>query len=186
MKAISHFVRTTILGGALFLAPIVALAFILGKAYDFARRGLQPVASFIPDRFASAPTMSAILAIFVLALACFLAGLLARTVLAQKIVGGLEAAVLSKLPGYEYPKQAGTSALGLSESAQHPVVPPAALLGKRTRVVKDGPGRKEIVKDGPEMKETAATKGRGVIKAINERVSPRVFRQKLGWLRFAE
>ena len=122
MKAVSHFILTTFLGGVLFLAPIVVLGLILGKAYDFARRGLQPVTALIPDRFASGPTASAILAIIVLALACFLAGLLARTLLAQKIVGGLEAAVLSKVPAYEYLKQAGMSVLGVSESAEHPVV----------------------------------------------------------------
>ena len=72
MKAISHFILTTFLGGVLFLAPIVVLGLILGKAYDFARRGLQPVTALIPDRFASGPTASAILAILVLALACFL------------------------------------------------------------------------------------------------------------------
>jgi uncharacterized membrane protein len=122
MKTISHLVATTILGGILFLTPLVVLALILGKAYDFARKGLKPVAALIPDRFASGPASSAILAILVLVLACLLAGLLARTVLAQRIVGGLEAAVLSKVPGYEYLKQAGTSVLGVSESSEHPLV----------------------------------------------------------------
>ena len=37
-------------------------------------------------------------------------------------MGGLEAAVLSKVPAYEYLKQAGMSVLGVSESAEHPVV----------------------------------------------------------------
>jgi len=42
--------------------------------------------------------------------------------LAQQVVVALERAILSKLPGYEYLKQAGTSVLGLSESTEHPVV----------------------------------------------------------------
>jgi uncharacterized membrane protein len=122
MKAISRSIATTILGGVLFLTPLVVLALVLNKAYDFAQRGLQPVANLIPARLASGPTATAILAILALALACFLAGLLARTLLAQKIVGGLEAAVLSKVPGYEYFKQAGASVLGLGEMEEHPVV----------------------------------------------------------------
>ncbi len=117
MKTISHFIGTTILGGGLFLTPVVVLALILSKAYDWARRALQPLAALIPDRFASGPTMTAILMVFVLALACFLAGLLAQTLLAQKIVSSLEAAVLSKIPGYEYLKQAGTSVLGLRSAS---------------------------------------------------------------------
>jgi len=122
MKTISHFVGTTVLGGLLFLAPIVVLALVLGKAYDFARRGLQPVAKLIPDRLASGPAATAILAILVIALACFLAGLVAQTLWAKKFVNELEASILSKVPGYEYLKQAGTSVLGVSESAEHPVV----------------------------------------------------------------
>jgi uncharacterized membrane protein len=122
MKSISRFIGTTILGGVLFLAPIVALALVLNKAYVWAKRGLQPMAALIPDRFASTPTMTAIVTMLVLALACFLAGLLAKTLLAQKIVGGLEGAVLSAVPGYEYMKQAGTSVLGLGEMDEHPLV----------------------------------------------------------------
>ena len=122
MATVSRFVGTTILGGVLFLTPIVVLGIVLNKAFDVMRRGLQPLTALIPQNLASGPAMTAILAIFVLALLCFLAGLSARTAPAQKVVSGLETAVLSKLPGYEYLKQAGTSVLGLGEMAEHPVV----------------------------------------------------------------
>jgi uncharacterized membrane protein len=122
MTAVWRFVGTTILGGILFLTPIVVLGIVLSKAFDFMRRGLQPLTALIPQNLASGPTMTTILAIFILALLCFLAGLSARTAPAQKVVSGLEATVLSKLPGYEYLKQAGTSVLGLGETAEHPVV----------------------------------------------------------------
>ena len=78
MKAISHFLRITVLGGVLFLTLIVVLAFILGKAFDLARRGLKPMATIIPDRFVSGVTMEAILAIVLIAILCFLAGLFAE------------------------------------------------------------------------------------------------------------
>jgi uncharacterized membrane protein len=122
MKTLSHFLGTTILGGVLFLTPIVVLAFVLGKAFDFVSRGLKPVAALIPDSLASTPTATAILTVALLAVACFFAGLFAQTVAAQRFVHGLEGSVLSKLPGYEYLKQAGTSVLGLGETADHPVV----------------------------------------------------------------
>ncbi len=122
MKPISRFVGTTILGGVLFLTPIVVLGFVLTKAFDVLRRGLKPLTALVPVSLDSGPTMTTILTIVLLGLACFLAGLLARTLFAQKIVSALEATVLSKLPGYEYLKEAGTSVLGVSESADHPVV----------------------------------------------------------------
>ena len=111
MKPISRFVGTTILGGVLLLIPIVVLGFVLSKAFVVLRRGLKPLTALVPDALGSGPTMTAILTIVLLALACFLAGLVAQTLLAQKVVNGLEAAVLSKLPGYEYLKEAGTSVL---------------------------------------------------------------------------
>jgi hypothetical protein len=58
--------------------------------------------------------------------------LFAQTVAAQRFVHGLEGSVLSKLPGYEYLKQAGTSVLGFGETAEHPVV--LAHLGDAWRV----------------------------------------------------
>ena len=122
MKAIARFVGTTVLGGVLLLTPIVVLGFVLSKAFDIVRRGLKPLTALIPDTLGYGPTMSTILAIFILAFLCFLAGLSARTVFAQRVVSSLETIVLSKLPGYEYLKEAGTSVLGLGEAAEHPVV----------------------------------------------------------------
>jgi uncharacterized membrane protein len=117
-----RFIGIDILGGVLFLAPIVVLVVILNKAFDLARRGLKPLEALIPDNATSGPTASAILAILMLMVICFLAGLLARTILARRVIEALERAILSKLPGYEYLKEAGTSVLGLSEPAEHPVV----------------------------------------------------------------
>ena len=122
MKAISHFLRITVLGGVFFLTPIVVLAFILGKAFDLARRGLKPMTAIIPDRFVSGATTETVLAIVLIAILCFLAGLFARTRPAKRIMAGLEDSVLSKVPAYEYLKQAGASVMGLGETADHPVV----------------------------------------------------------------
>ena len=132
MRAISHFLRTTVLGGVLFLAPIVVLAFILDKAFDFARRALKPVTAIIPDRLVSGVTAEAIMAIVLIAILCFLAGLFARTRPAQRIMAELESSVLSKVPAYEYLKQAGASVMGLGEMADHPVV--LAQLGGAWRI----------------------------------------------------
>ena len=80
MQAISRFVRTTIFGGVLFLTPIVVIWLILGKAYNIAGRALQPVTALIPDSLSSRTTITAVLEVLLIALACFLAGLLARTI----------------------------------------------------------------------------------------------------------
>ena len=56
------------------------------------------------------------------ALICFLAGLLARTAPAQHIISALKSSVLSQIPAYEYLKQESASALGAAQSTDPPVV----------------------------------------------------------------
>ena len=142
MTAISRFLRTTILGGAFFLMPIVVLAYLLNKAFDFARRALKPVAKIIPDQLVSGAMMEAIMAIGLIVLLCFLAGLFARTLMAQKITSELESAPLSKVPAYDYLKQAGSIMMGLGEVVEHPVVlaqlGDAWRLGVQTDLVRGG------------------------------------------------
>jgi uncharacterized membrane protein len=63
-----------------------------------------------------------VLAIALVALVCFLAGFVARTVTAQRVIDALESSVLSKIPAYDYLKQESASALGVAEIAELPVV----------------------------------------------------------------
>ncbi len=42
MRPISRFVGTTILGGVLFLTPIVVLGVVLSKAFDSCAAGCSP------------------------------------------------------------------------------------------------------------------------------------------------
>ena len=122
MNAISQFVRTTIVGGLLFLAPIVVLIVILAKAFDYAKKALNAVVVHIPAVSDLSAGVATALAVVLVALICFFAGLLARTVPAQHIVNALESSVLSKIPAYEYLKQESASALGVAEIAELPVV----------------------------------------------------------------
>jgi uncharacterized membrane protein len=114
------FVRTTLVGGVLFLVPLVVLSAIIGRALQVAHRVIDPLTTrLFPD--ASRPVLltSAVLA---LVLFCFLAGLLAVTAPARRVVGWLEGALLSKIPGYTFLKSAGASALGVETTVQYPVV----------------------------------------------------------------
>jgi len=122
MKTLALFVRTTILGGVIFLAPIVVLIVILAKAFDYAKTGINAVVVHVPGVSELSVGAATVLSIAVLALVCLLAGLVANTLIAQRLVNVLEAAVLSKIPGYEYLKQESASALRVSEIGELPVV----------------------------------------------------------------
>jgi hypothetical protein len=122
MTAISCFLRTTIVVGAFFLMPIVVLVFLLNKAFGSASGKLKPVARMIPDQWVSGTTTETIMAIGLIVFPCFLAGLFARTLSAQRMMSELESAVLSKVPAYDYLKQAGSSMMGLRDMVEHPAV----------------------------------------------------------------
>ena len=122
MKAIAQFVRTTVVGGLFFLAPIVVLIVILAKAFDYAKKGLDAVVVHIPAASDLSAGAATVLAVALVALVCFLAGLVAHTVTAQRVVDALESSVLSKIPAYDYLKQESASALGVAEIAELPVV----------------------------------------------------------------
>ena len=66
--------------------------------------------------------MVLLLAILALVLFCFLAGLFARTALAQRTVRKLELAVLSKVPGYDLLKGMGESMLGFEKEGGYAAV----------------------------------------------------------------
>jgi uncharacterized membrane protein len=122
MKNLLQFVRTTLVGGLLFLVPIVVLVIILGKALALAHKVVDPLAEHLPIESVIGLRTPILLAITVLVLFCFIAGFFARTALAQKLVGGLEAAVLSNLPGYEFLKRMGESMLGIEQEGAYPAV----------------------------------------------------------------
>ena len=122
MKTLAQFVRTTIVGGLFFLAPIVVLIVILSKAFDFAKKGLNAVLVHIPAASELTAGAATVLSIAIVALVCLLAGLVANTVIAQRLVNALESSLLSKIPGYDYLKQESASMLGVAEIAELPVV----------------------------------------------------------------
>jgi len=121
MKALSQFLRTTIVGGILFLLPIVVISVVLGKAFDYAQRVLRPIIELLPD-WTSSTMLSAALTIVAIGLLCFCAGLIARSLFAQRMVARLESAFLSKAPVYTYVKQVGASMMGASGIKEFPVV----------------------------------------------------------------
>jgi uncharacterized membrane protein len=121
MKPMLKFLRTTLVGGVVFLIPIVVLMMLLGKALALAHKLVDPLAEHLPVDSVIGVKTPVLLAIVLIVLFCFLAGFIARTVIAKQLVGRLESSVLSKLPGYEFLKGMSESLLGM-EKTTYPVV----------------------------------------------------------------
>ena len=100
MKGLLQFFKTTLLGGVLFLLPLVVTVFLLSKAFKLLARALTPVAGVIRMPGVAAFLVANILAVAFLIAACFAAGLIARTRPGQRLGGTAENLVLKKVPGF--------------------------------------------------------------------------------------
>jgi uncharacterized membrane protein len=93
-------IRTTLIGGILFLIPIAICIAVIGQGLKVANVVAKPVTAVLPVNMIGGVAVAEVLAIVLLLLICFIAGLLARVALARKAVGALEANVLARLPAY--------------------------------------------------------------------------------------
>ena len=120
-----NFLKTTVLGGVLFLVPIVVLIAILEKALGVAQKAAVPLAdALFRGTFAHAHAyMSDLLALGLLLVFCFLAGLAAKTSFARKSVDALEKKVLAKVPTYDSAKSKFLATLQ-SQSQEGPAMRP--------------------------------------------------------------
>ena len=137
-NTLTRFVRTTILGAVFFLIPIVILVIVLAKALEYANKALQVIVVHILAASELSATAATVLSVVIVALACFLAGLIARSMTAQRSVRGLENTVLSKVPAYEYLKQESARALGVATMTEQPVV-----WSRQTSAGRSAPRRKQ-------------------------------------------
>jgi hypothetical protein len=100
MKPLLIFVKSSIVGGLLFLVPLVVLVIVVAKAFDLAHRLAQPIASMLRVDSVDGVILSDLIAIASLVLLCFLAGLVARWSFGSRWVGKAEARLLWGVPGY--------------------------------------------------------------------------------------
>lgn len=107
------FIKTTIVGGLIFLIPIIVLIIIFGKALGITKKIVGPLANLIVFETVAGIGVATLLAVFVIVLFCFLTGLLAKTELAKKIINWLESTFLSNIPGYTFMKSMGKSFAGI-------------------------------------------------------------------------
>ena len=96
----THFIMTTVIGGVIFLVPLVVLGVVLVKAASVMMIIAEPMAEMFPVDSIGGVALANIIALLVVLLFCFLAGLVARHALASAFVTKLESSVLVNVPGY--------------------------------------------------------------------------------------
>jgi uncharacterized membrane protein len=95
-----RFIKTTVIGGILFLVPIVIFIAVIGKALEVSNQLAAPLAAVLPVDSIGDLAIVHVLAILILVALCFVAGLIARTAGAKHLVDRLEEVFLSKIPAY--------------------------------------------------------------------------------------
>lgn len=104
-----NFIKTTAIGGLLFLVPIVVLTVILKKAYNIMLLVAVPLDRLIPIETIGGVALSNILAVLCIFVACFLAGLLAKSKPGKATFNLIDAKLLLFFPGYSYLKSLTSS-----------------------------------------------------------------------------
>jgi uncharacterized membrane protein len=127
MKGIPQLIRTTLVGGLLFLVPITVLGIVLGKALALGHKLVGPLAARIPVQSVIGLRTPALLAISLIVLLCFLARIedaWQMAFLVERIEGGHVAVFV---PGA--PNPLSGSLFFLPEDRIKPAhIPPAAAL----------------------------------------------------------
>jgi uncharacterized membrane protein len=119
----TRFIKTTILGGILFLVPIVLFIAVIGKALELSNLIAAPLAERLFVDSAGGYAVAHFFAAAILIAFCFIAGLAARTSAAKKLVNSLETNVLDKIPAYELLKAKTQSVLSPDEmQSLHPAL----------------------------------------------------------------
>ena len=104
MKSLAGFLKSTLIGGLVFLLPIGVVLIVLGKLYGLARR----IGDALHDRFfpsAHSDLVPLLIALLVLVAIAFAAGALARTRLGARIFTRLETTILANFPAYTMLRQ---------------------------------------------------------------------------------
>jgi uncharacterized membrane protein len=95
MRPIAEFVKTTLIGGLLIVLPVYIAVLLILKAIQGLVAAVKPITA-IPGSV----EFEEILAILVLAVICFIAGLIVRTRAGLRAKNAIERRVLQRLPGY--------------------------------------------------------------------------------------
>jgi uncharacterized membrane protein len=122
MHALKNFLKTTIVGGLLFLVPVILLIAILGHAMRMLSKIAAPIAAAFPAHEVAGVAIATVVAALILLLLAFLAGLVARTETGRSVMRWFEESLLGGLPQYRMMK---TMAEGLAQVEDASGIKPA-------------------------------------------------------------
>ncbi len=100
VRKVLGFVKTMILGGLLFLFPLVIVTAVVGKAFRLMLNVTEPLDDVIPADSVADVAVINLVAIAALLVGCFVAGLVAQSVVGRKVYQAADANLAGIIPGY--------------------------------------------------------------------------------------
>ena len=121
MQAVLGSVRATMVRGVFLLVPIMVFGLLIAKVLSVLQGVVEPLSGEMGP-LAGIP-MPKLLAVVVLLVLCFVAGMVAKAPWSQQMTKWMESTVLTKIPGYAYMKGMGESMAGVEgATAYQPVL----------------------------------------------------------------
>lgn len=102
MKAAIQFGKTTLLGGIVFLLPLVVGLILLREAVRHLAKLVRPLVKLMPAETIVGVAIADIIALAILILVAFTAGLFARTAAGRRMTDWIAPVALRKLPGFGF------------------------------------------------------------------------------------
>ncbi len=122
MKNVLKVIRTTLIGGILFVIPIFLVIFLLSKVFMKLKSLFEPLTNNWQFDTIFGMEIPWLIILLVLLLICYIAGLAAKTGVAKKIINRIEESLLSNIPGYNFMKKTGENLVGFDSAESYPVV----------------------------------------------------------------
>jgi len=94
-----NFVKTTVIGGIVFLVPVIIVVAILGKAFELVLLVAKPLDQLLLVDSIGGVAVAILVALLMILIFCFIAGIIAQSGLAKKVYHALDNALLA-IPGY--------------------------------------------------------------------------------------
>ncbi len=115
VRNVLAFVKTMILGGLLFLFPLVIVTAVVGKAFRLMLSVTEPLDDVIPADSVADVAVINLVAIAALLVGCFVAGLVAQSKIGRRVYRAADTNLEGIIPGYAALKARLGSAVGSEE-----------------------------------------------------------------------
>lgn len=122
MRSIGQFLRATLIGGVLFVLPLVFVVHLVIQATRMSAALLAPLRPYLPAERMAGVLLEDLLAILAVLALFFVAGLFVGTRVGRSVSERLEDKVLHQIPGFTYYKTLAQGIAGLDSELKPALV----------------------------------------------------------------